>query len=196
MSSVTLSPAFGIRKTPRFNTAGQETAALAGSVYISLADFPLWDFVLELKQQPGRLDDITSPIAQLMGIFFACKGKAGTFLLSDPSDNTVLEYQFGLGDGVSKAFLLTRPIGDLGTDIVQNPDTITVSVSGTPTALYSIDNRGVITFNTPPALNAPITWHGTFSYRLRFLQDSFQDLTNFFTNNWNITTLELTSCIL
>lgn len=192
--SVTLSPAFGIKKTPRFNTTAQETAALSGSIYVSMADFPLWDFVVSIPDQTGRVDDPTSPIAQLMALFFRCKGRAGTFLLTDPNDCNVLGWQFGTGDGTSKAFLLTRPIGTDGdVDIVQNPSTITISVSGTPTVLYSIDNRGIVTFNSPPALNAPITWTGTFDFRLRFLQDSFADLTNFFTNNWDITTLELTS---
>lgn len=193
-TTVTLSPAFGIRKTPRFNTAGQETAALSGSVFVSLADFPLWDFQIELKQQPGRIDDPTSPIAQLMGIFFECKGRAGTFLLQDVNDCNIVGWQFATGDGTSKAFLLTRPIGNgNGVDIVQNPNTITISVSGTPTTAYSIDPRGIVTFNVAPALNAPITVDGQFDFRLRFASDSFQDLASFFTNDWELPTLQLTS---
>lgn len=195
--SVTLNPAFGIHKTPRFNTVGQETAALSGSIYVSLADFPLYDFVVSIPQQPGRPDDPTSPIAQLYGLFYKCKGKAGTFLLTDPTDCNVVGWQFATGDGTSKAFLLTRPIGTDGeVDIVQNPETITISISGTPTAAYSIDNRGIVTFNVAPALNAPITWSGTYSFRLRFSQDSFQDLNNFFVNNYELPTLEFTSVIL
>jgi hypothetical protein len=195
--AVILSPAFGIKKTPRFNTILQETAALQGTVAVSLSDYPLWEFVLTIPQLQGRWDDPNSPLAQLGGIYFKCRGRAGTFLLQDPEDNAVLAWTFAVGDGTSKTFQLTRPIGSDGVDIVQNVNNISnISIAGVPTLAYTIDTRGVVTFNTSPANGSAISWTGQYDFRLRFSEDSMQDLQEFYSERWTISTLSLTSVIL
>jgi hypothetical protein len=195
--SVVLSPGFGIKKTPRFNTILQETAALQGTVAVSLTEYPVWDFVLSIPQLQGRWDDPNSPLAQLGGIYFKCRGRAGTFLLQDPEDNAVLAWTFAIGDGTSKTFQLTRPIGSDGVDIVQNVNNIAnISIAGTPTLAYAIDTRGVVTFNASPANGAAISWTGQYDFRLRFSEDSLSDLNEYFSDRWSISTLALTSVIL
>lgn len=192
--AVILSPAFGLKKTPRFNTVGQETAALSGSVWVALADYPTWDFVIEIPRLTGRMDDPTSPLAILTGLFFKCKGKAGNFLLQDPDDNEVIAWQYATGDGTSKTFQLTRPIGSDGVDIVQNWNgTPVLSINGTPTLAYSLTNRGVVTFNVAPAIGDVLTVDGQFDFRLKFSEDSMQDLTQFFQDEWSCSTLSLFS---
>lgn len=195
--AIVLSPAFGIKKTPRFNTSLQETAALQGTVAVAMAQYPVWQYVLSIPKLEGRWDDPNSPLAQLGGLFFKCKGRAGTFLLSDPDDNAVLAWTFATGDGASKTFQLTRPIGADGIDIVQNVNNISnISIAGVPTLAYTIDSKGVVTFNTSPANGAALSWTGQFDVRLRFTEDSMSDLEEFFSDRWGISTLALTSVLI
>jgi uncharacterized protein (TIGR02217 family) len=198
MPSITLSPAFGIKKSPKFNSIPQETAAFQGSVFVSAAAFPVWQYVISIPKLLGRADDPTSPISQLYSLFFRCKGRAGTFLLKDPDDFACVAAVFGTGDGTSKTFQLVRPIGTDGdVDIVQNVNgPIVVSVNGVPTSAYTIDSRAVVTFNVAPAAAAVLTWDGNYDFRLRFDEDTLSELTQFFAGAWMCSTISLTSVIL
>lgn len=198
MPSITLSPAFGIKKAPLFNTIAQETAAFQGSVFVSTTQFPVWKYTIDLPRLMGRQDDTTSPISQLMSLFFRCKGRAGTFLLKDPDDFACVAGVFGVGDGTSKTFQLVRPIGTDGdVDIVQNLNgPIVVSQDGTPTVAYTIDSRAVITFNVAPAPAVVLTATFNYDFRLRFDDDTIADLTQFFSGEWMCSTISLTSVIL
>jgi uncharacterized protein (TIGR02217 family) len=195
--AIVLGSAFGLKKTARFNTILQETSAFQGTVGIALANFPVWDYVLSIPQIQGRLDDVTSPLAQLTGLFFKCRGRAGNFLLQDPDDNQVIAWAYAVGDGVSKTYQLTRPIGSDGIDIVQNWNGAPVlSINGVVTSAYTLSSTGIVTFNTAPANGAVLTVDGNFYFRLRFTEDSMADLTEYFSDRWSISTLNLTSVIL
>ena len=198
MAVVNIPPAWKLKKTPRFNTTVQESTALQGSVYVANAVYPVWDFEFTIPYVSGRMDDPTSDIANLMGLFIAAKGRAGTFLFTDPYDNSVTNFQFGTGDGTSQVFPLTRPIGSNGAlDIVQNlngsPSIFNNGTLVSPSGGYSIDSRGVVTFNTAPASGHALTWTGSFYFLVRFKQDSLADLEQFFTGSWSINTFELES---
>ena len=195
MATITLAPGWDMGKTPRFNTIPQETASMQGNVYVAPMETPVWDFKLELPYLSGRIDDPTSPIAMLLGLFVGAKGGAGNFTFMDPRDHAVTNYQFGTGDGSSKVFQLTRPLGS-SSEWVQNVvGTPTITINGTPTLLYTVDDKGIITFNTAPANAAVLAWSGDFQYLLRFKDDSLQDLKLFFEGAWSLSTLALESVI-
>jgi hypothetical protein len=161
--------------------------------------YPVWDFSFDIPYLSGRMDDPASGIAQLMGLAFSCKGRAGTFLFQDPKDNTVTAFQFGTGDGSSKVFQLTRPIDANGeVDIVQN-------LNGSPslydngtllTGGYSIDSKGLVTFGTAPLAGHPLTWTGSYYFRLRFKEDTLADLKEFYADAWAVSSLGFESVIL
>jgi hypothetical protein len=185
-STFTLPIGWGRTKIPRSNTAAQVTAAFQGSFYESLTQYPVWDFTMTVPYLSGRMDDPTSGISQLMGLYFSCNGRAGTFLFNDPFDNTVTAANFGTGDGSSQTFQLVRPMGTGGNDIVQN-------LNGAPslynngtllTSGYSIDSKGVVTFDSAPADGHALTWTGSFYFRLRFKEDTLQELKEFFNEAW------------
>jgi hypothetical protein len=134
------------------------------------------------------MDDPTSGVAQLVGLAFSCKGRAGTFLFTDPKDNAVTTFQFATGDGSSKVFQLTRPMDQNGeVDIVQNLNgSPSIFNNGTlVTSGYSIDSKGVVTFSVAPALGHALTWTGSFYFRLRFKEDTLQELKEFYNDAWN-----------
>jgi hypothetical protein len=195
MANITISPAWNMVKTPRFNTIAQETTAMQGNVYVAGAITPVWDFKLSIPYLSGRIDDPTSVVAGLLGLFVNAKGRAGTFTFFDIRDHAVTNYQFGTGDGSSEVFQLTRPIG-AASEWVQNVvGTPTIFINGTPTTAYTIDDKGVVTFNTPPANAAVLSWSGDFQYLLRMKDDSLQDLTLFFENAWSISTIAFESVV-
>jgi hypothetical protein len=192
---VNLKNSFGMTKCMRFNTIAQTTAAAQGSVYVAAQTYPIYDWTMSVPLLIGRWDDPTSEIAQFNGLFGICRGRAGTFLFSDPQDNTVTNSTFGIGDGTSQTFQLTRPIGAF-TDIVQNVDGVpAIFVNGTATSLYTISDKGQITFNTAPPAAAVLSWSGQFLWLLRFKADSIQDMSLFFTNSWQISEIGLESVI-
>ncbi len=198
MSNILIAPAWGIKKTPRFNTLLQETAALQGSVAVSLANYPVWDFKCDLPYISGRIDDPTSPIAALLGFIFKTKGKAGTFLFRDPRDNTVTSFQFATGDGSSKVFQLTRPIGNSGAvDIVQNLDgSPSIYLNSTlQTSGYTIDSNGIVTFTTAPGNGVAIKWTGNFLFLCRMTEDTLADLKLFFEGKWSVATFDFVSVL-
>jgi hypothetical protein len=195
MANITISPAWNMVKTTRFNTIAQETAAQQANVYVSTMQTPVWDFKLSIPYLSGRIDDPTSTIALLLGLFVNAKGRAGTFTFFDDRDHAVTNYQFGTGDGSSEVFQLTRPIGG-SFEWVQNVvGTPTIFINGTPTSAYTIDDKGIVTFNTAPANAAVLSWSGDFQFLLRMKDDSLQDLTMFFENAWTISTLAFESVV-
>jgi len=187
-TTFTLPIGWGRNKRPRWNTVAQVTAAVQGSVYIPTMVYPVWDFTFDVPYLAGRMDDPTSGVAQLVGLAFSCKGRAGTFLFTDPKDNAVTTFQFATGDGSSKVFQLTRPMDQHGeVDIVQNLNgSPSIFNNGTlVTSGYSIDSKGVVTFSVAPALGHALTWTGSFYFRLRFKEDTLQELKEFYNDAWN-----------
>lgn len=58
---------------------------------------------------------------------------------------------------------------------VKEVDTPRVYLNGAlQTSNYSISSTGLVTFTTPPANAAVLTWSGSYYYRCRFLQDSME----------------------
>jgi uncharacterized protein (TIGR02217 family) len=134
-----------------------------------------------------------------MGIHIATNGRSFPFLFTDPQDSTVTNTVSGMlnvtpgaavpmgtvGDGVSTQFQLARIIGSMGVpnDIIQNVNgSISVYINGSLTTLYSLGSTGIVTFNTAPALNATLTWAGSFYFYCRFLEDTL-DCTRVYTQN-------------
>lgn len=191
--TITLSVAWGIDKKPRFNTLVQETTGLQGSCYVAGAMSPVWDMVLSVPLLTGRPDNPTSTIAQFLGLYCLARGRAGTFYLPDPWDNTVTNYAFATGDGTSKTFQITRPLGAF-SEVVQNINGVpAIYLDGVVNTLNTIDDFGAITFNTAPTLGAVISWSGQFIYLWRFKTDSLNDIKQYFEGFWSISSLELES---
>lgn len=195
MAAITLAPGWRMEKFPSSACIAQETAAMQANVYVSLMETPVWDFKLSIPYLNGRIDDPNSGVSALLGLYINARGGAGNFTYFDADDHQVTNAQFGTGDGSSQVFQLTRPFQS-GSEWVQNVvGTPTILINGTPTALYSIDSKGVVTFNTAPANAAVLAWSGDFQYLLRFKNDSLQGLTMFFKNAWMIDDLEFESVI-
>ncbi len=182
-----------------FNTVEQKVGSFRGSTYIAQAPYPIWHFEFNVPYLRGRLSDPTSAVSIVMGVIASMKGRADTFLFEDPNDKIAHLAQFGTGDGATKAFQITRPIGGAAqSDIIQNFNGAPqVFVNGTlQTSGYSIDSFGVITFTSAPAANAVLAWGGNFYFRCRFTDDAQSNFRMIAPDAWDCSQLAWESVIL
>ena len=183
----------GFHKTPAFKTLLQQTVTGRGDGAIALKPFPTWSFEVDLNQVSGGESAQYSVLQWFLGCYMATCGGAGLFLFTDPNDNTVddtglataqscmvaapggaLVQSVMAGDGSTTQFQLARKI-DQGVDILQQVSNVTVFVNDVPTAV-TVSTTGVVTFTTPPASGAALTWQGSFQYLCRFTDDTLKDL--------------------
>lgn len=186
MPPLPMSMAAGLKKSPNFNTVKQPTAAGVTSA-ASLKPYPTWDFEFSMDNIVGWEHNPATAVAQFFGMYLATAGGANLFLFTDPVDNAVTGAQFGVGDGTSTRFQLSRNICGY-PDIIQNVNTTlngdpVIYVNGTATTPASISSTGVVTFSSAPANNAVLTWTGSFYFLCRFAEDTIDSTRSFSINN-------------
>lgn len=180
MPPMPMSMSSGLKKTPRFNTLKQKTVAGLTSA-VALMPYPVWDFEFSMDNILGS--ERLGVVSQFFGTYLAACGGANLFLFTDPQDCTVNVSQFGTGDGTTVSFQLSRNVHG-SVDIIQSVNgTPKIYIAGTLTTPTSISNTGVVTFATPPALNAALTWSGGFYYACRFAEDSIDSTRSYTVNN-------------
>jgi uncharacterized protein (TIGR02217 family) len=137
--------------------------------------YPRWTFQLAyevLRQQPGADD-----LGKLWAFFNMHAGPAGEFGYLDPTDCTVDNQVFGMGDGTTDAFRLTRTMAFGGirfTEPVRQVIGIpAVTVDGVEAAV-TIGDDATVEFDTPPGSGAVLRWTGRFAFRVRFLNEQLE----------------------
>jgi uncharacterized protein (TIGR02217 family) len=147
----------------------------------------LWKFALKyyfLRAAPSKLE-----FQQLVGFYNARQGSFDSFLFSDPTDNSVVAAPFGTGNGVTTTFQLARAIGGFTEPVAATSGVPLMYVAGTLTSATVNATAGTVTFASPPANGAALTWTGNFYHRVRFGHDS-ADFENFMYNLWQAQKIE------
>lgn len=195
---------FPVRKTPIYSTTIKTSVSHRELRRANMAA-PVWGIglVFEFLRDQATYDDLKT----LMGFFLARKGAFDSFLFNDPDDNTVVNEQIGVGDGVTTSFQLTRTYGGV-TEAVANVNLATLiaptpmwsvsdampmwSVSDTMPmwSSYTLSPSGLLTFNVPPAAGVPVIWTGNFYYRCRFMVDQ-ADFSKFMDKLWELKKCDL-----
>jgi hypothetical protein len=189
---------FPIKKTPSFKTIVQTPANNRGENRISLTPYPIWFFELDFSYLKGDMQVPASALQNLVGFMGLVQGQANDWLYEDPFDNAVKNATFGVGDGSTTTFQLTRSVGLL-TDIVQNLVGIPqIFAAGAPVAssAYTVSSTGVVQFTSAPVAGAVLTWTGNFWFRCRFLDDEWKDLSEFMYQIWEHKSVRFKSLIL
>lgn len=159
---------WSVGKVPAFATKKQTSVANIELV-ASFTPYPVWTWTL--KYNVLRQGAPYAEFETLAGFFLARQGGFDSFLYDDPTDDSVTDQSFGVGDGVTTKFQLVRTLGGF-SEPIYNVNAITnIKVSGTPTGAYT-QSAGVITFSSPPAGGAALTWTGTYRWRVRFTDDT------------------------
>jgi uncharacterized protein (TIGR02217 family) len=166
-------PAFGWQGGPEFST---NIKAMANGREKRNAD---WAMVRHKFTAPFSALTPTQYLA-VKKVFLICMGQLHTFLQRDWGDYQATNDSFGTGDGATTIFQLSK-ISSAGggtyTRVVTKPDTLTgvqIRVNGTlQTSGVTVDaTTGQVTFSSPPANGAALTWTGQFWVQVRFAIDS------------------------
>jgi uncharacterized protein (TIGR02217 family) len=187
---------FTVNKGPSFNTLTKQ-AASGRQVRVSLQSSPVWKFKLAFEFLRDRAA-ATSDVQNLWAFFNAVNGQFNQFYFLDPYENAVLDQGLGVGNGSTTSFQLTRTVG-AGTGypwiepVYGVSGAPTVYVNGAVTAA-TLNAYGVISFATPPANGAAISWSGTFMFLCHFTQDDLQ-LSQMVKGLWSLDGLEFESLI-
>lgn len=113
-----------------------------------------------------------SELSTLVGFYNARGGPFDSWLFSDPDDNTAANAAIGVGDGATTVFQALRAFGGFSEGVDAFNGTPTVKVNGTPTSAFTVAaGSGLVTFTSPPAASAVLTWSGGFYRRCRFMGD-------------------------
>jgi len=112
---------WSVRKTPRFSTriaphvSGRE---VRDALYLN----PIWEYEAvfdALDSSPATYPGLGAQSLQsLMGLFLQCQGPFGTFVYYDPTDYVVSGQPFGVGNGSTTSFQLTRSLGGFSEAVV------------------------------------------------------------------------------
>jgi len=174
-------------KTPVWSSKIQ-TSVNGKELRAALFSRPRWKFSLSYEVLRA---DTHQELQNLMGFFMLMKGSFDDFYYVDSTDNAAADVQFGIGDGSTRTFPISRPIGGYTDGVLVNGSP-TVKVGGATTAVtttYGI-NDSAVTFAAAPAIGAVLTWSGNFYFRCRFLADA-ADFENFMYQLWQMKKLEL-----
>lgn len=166
---------YPVKRTPLWSTDKQ--VSVSGKVS-ALARWTYPRYGIEVGYEFLRMDTAWREYQDLVAFYNLASGGAGLFRFNDPNYNTATLQGIGVGDGTTVAFQLLASIAGPNfswIDPVFYPVTSQIFINGvlkaTP-ADYSISTTGLVTFTTPPAVGALLTWTGTFQWLVRFDDDS------------------------
>jgi uncharacterized protein (TIGR02217 family) len=182
-----------IGKSPRFNNKVQSAVDLT-EARAAFAAMPMWDFRFSYEVLRQSVAQGTQPafteLSQLCGFFMARLGSWDSFLYEDPYDSTATLEPIGFGDGAATGFDLQRAFGPF-QERVSNFANASIYSNGVVVGSgYSINTaNGRVTFNTPPASGANLTWSGRYYFRCRFKED-VTEFSQFNAKLWEAKTFE------
>lgn len=173
---------FLMSRNPRFSTNVSRSSS-GRTTRTSLFSSPIYTF--KIVHNVLRDDASMVEIQKLTAFFNTRQGMFGSFFYLDSSDYQVTDEPFGTGDGSTATFQAQRSVGR-GTSYARIEPIYafwiapTVKVAGVTTVPAAINPWGQITFTTPPANGAALTWSGKFLWVCAFTQDqlSVQQIVN------------------
>lgn len=168
-----LTDGYGITalKTPQWKT--RRSPAVSGfERRVQQRIYPMYgvEMSIEVLRDATGLDEAKN----LIGFFNARAGMFDSFLYSDPDDNSVTGQQFGVQDGATTEFQLTRSYGGF-IEPVHNVNVLTnIKSNGVALATpadYSISATGLVTLTAAGTPGHVLTWTGSFYWRVIFEAD-------------------------
>ena len=166
---------FLTEKRPQWNT--QVNEAISGrETRRQVWSYPKWHFDIshEFLRNPTLMSE--SELVKILAFFNSKAGRFQEFLFMDDEDNLVTDMPFGVGDGVTTFFQMTRTLS-VGTISFTEPvrafyATPSIKKNGTIVSSgLTFSDYGGVTFSVAPAAGQVLTWSGQFFYVCRFDED-------------------------
>jgi hypothetical protein len=178
-------------KKPGFSTRVAQHIS-GREVRVPLMAYPLYEFELNY----GGLSSSSSPAAaqsglgasslqSLLGFFLQLQGQFGTFLYTDPDDNTVTGQFIGQGDGATTSFVMGRTLGGFNEPAGWVTSIANVYLNGAAQSpsTYSLATPNVLALHTAPAAGVSITADFSYAFQCRFVEDDL-DFEEFMASLW------------
>jgi hypothetical protein len=128
-----------------------------------------------------------------MGFFLQLQGQLGTFLYTDPDDNSVAGQAIGTGDGSTTAFAFARTLGGFFEPVSWVMNVSNVYLNGAAQASgWSLATPNTLNFAGAPASGVLITADFSYAFECRFLDDQI-DFEEFMSNLWKLDSMKFRS---
>ncbi len=187
---------WSVHKRPAFATivAGHVSGR---EVRDALFSNPIWQF--ELSFDGLASDSVSYPglgaqsLQSLMGLFLQCQGQFGTFLYTDPTDNSAASQIFATGDGSTMSFTFARALGGFLEPVGWVTSVSQVTVGGVAQGSgWSLSSPNSLVFATAPTSGAPIGASFAYAFQCRF-DDDAADFEQFMQNLWTLESVKFRS---
>lgn len=150
---------------------------------------PLYEFELTFD---GLASNAAYPglgansLQSLMGLYLQCQGQYGTFLYTDPTDNSATAQVVGIGTGSQTVFTFLRTLGGASEAVSWVTSVSNVFLNGVnQTSGWSLTTPNTLIFTTAPADGVVVTGTFTYAFECRFLDDQ-NDFENFMNGLWKV----------
>lgn len=103
-----------------------------------------------------------------------CRGQLHCFRFRDQLDYEATSEVFGVGDGVTRTFQLSKTSTIDGVSYQRNCYAIVsaaITSNGSPVSPTIDYERGLVTFSVAPTIGAVLRWTGIFDIWVRFTED-------------------------
>ncbi len=166
--TITPCPGFGFEIAPEFNT---RIVTRRNKRESRNAD---WAQVRHTITAP--MQNITRTMAlDVKRLFLVCRGNLHTFYMQDPTDYQATAEPFGVGDGITTIFQLSKRSSADGVDYdreVYLPTATTITDNGSAAGTHTVDDEtGLVTFSVAPIAAHILRWTGEFNLKVRFVAD-------------------------
>ncbi|MGB6326683.1 MAG: DUF2460 domain-containing protein [Methylocella sp.] len=135
-----------------------------------------------------------SSLQSLMGLYIQVQGQYGTFLYTDPTDNTQstsISTVPATGDGTNTIFTLQRTLGGVTEPVSWITGTPVVVDNGVAAGTFTVSGNTIV-FTTAPLAGHTIAATCTYAFNCRFLEDQ-ADFENFMNGLWMVSSLKFRS---
>jgi hypothetical protein len=154
---------WSVHKRPSFSTrvashvSGREvrSSLYAGTLY----EFELtFDALASNGLTTGATAGLGSNSLQtLLGFFLQCQGQFGSFLYSDPTDNTAQGQVFATGDGIATRFTLQRTLGGFTEPVSYVTKLNAVYANGVVQAGWGLSAPNIVSLPSAPAAGVTLS---------------------------------------
>jgi hypothetical protein len=187
---------WSVHKKPRFATLVASHVS-GREVRDALYENPIWEFELTfdgLDSSSGAYPGLgANSLQSLMGLFLECQGQYGTFLYTDPTDNSVTAGALATGDGATTTFTISRYLGTFFEPVGWVTAISNIYLNGVNQASgWSLTTPTSLVFGTPPGSGVAITATFSYAFQCRFAADD-QDFENFMQSLWRAETVKFRS---
>ena len=187
---------WSVHKKPMFSTLVASHVS-GREVRDALYANPIWQFELSFN----GLDSSSSSypglgpksLQTLMGFFLQRQGQFGTFLYTDPTDNSATNQTFATGDGATTTFAFARSLGGFLEPVgwVTGVTTVYLNGNNQPSGWY-VSPPNSLVFTSPPGANVLIGATFAYAFQCRFDADDL-DFEELMQNLWEAKSVKFRS---